>query len=188
VKIYTRTGDRGETGLFGGLRVPKSDPRVEAYGEVDELNAWLGLVRSQRPGGEIEAMLEAMQRDLFAVGAALADPKGVLEGERARAGSRVDVEKTELGGAAVGRLEGWIDSLEATLPPLRRFLLPGGSPAGAALHVARTVSRRAERRAVALGAGAVDPVLLVYLNRLSDLLFVMARAVNHRAGVAEVEW
>jgi cob(I)alamin adenosyltransferase len=124
-------------------------------------------------------MLAAIQRDLFAIGAALADPAR-------RVAARV--EKAVLAPDTVGRLEGWVDGLEATLPPLHRFLLPGGGSAGAALHVARTVCRRAERRVVGLGAVAVEPIVLVYLNRVSDLLFVMARAVNHRAGVPEVEW
>lgn len=179
MKIYTKTGDAGETGLFDGARVAKSDPRVDAYGDVDELNAWLGLVRAQKPGDDLEAMLEAMQRDLFAVGASLADP-------RRRIAARV--EKAALGADAVARLEGWIDSLDAALPPLRRFLLAGGTPAGALLHVARTICRRAERRVVSLGPDACEASVLVYLNRLSDLLFVMARAANHRAGVAELEW
>jgi cob(I)alamin adenosyltransferase len=179
VKIYTKTGDEGETALFGGTRVLKSDARVDAYGEVDELNAWLGLARSQQPGAEIDAMLEAMQRDLFAIGAALADPRRKIAAR---------VEKAVLSADAIGRLEEWIDGLEASLPPLRRFLLPGGSAAGAALHVARTVCRRAERRIVALGPDAVEPIVLTYMNRISDLLFVLARSANHRAGAAEVEW
>jgi cob(I)alamin adenosyltransferase len=179
VKIYTKTGDAGETGLFDGARVSKADPRVDAYGDVDELNAWLGLVRAQQPGQELEGMIEAMQRDLFAVGSLLADP-------RKRIAARVD--KAAIDSGDVERLEQWIDALEAGLPPLRRFLLAGGSPAGAMLHVARTVCRRAERRVVALGSDEVAPVVLAYLNRVSDLLFVMARAANRRAGVAETEW
>ena len=178
VKIYTKTGDAGETGLFDGARVSKADPRVDAYGEVDELNAWLGLVRAQAPGGDLESMIETMQRDLFALGASLADP-------RKRIADRVT--KAALTPEAITRLEGWIDTLEATLPPLRRFVLAGGSSAGAMLHVARTVCRRAERRVVALG-GDVDPAAIVYLNRVSDLLFVMARAANQRAGAPEIEW
>jgi cob(I)alamin adenosyltransferase len=178
VKIYTKTGDAGETGLFDGARVSKADPRVDAYGEVDELNAWLGLVRALAPGGDLENMIETMQRDLFALGATLADP-------RKRIADRVT--KAALTSEAIARLEGWIDTLEATLPPLRRFVLAGGSPAGAMLHVARTVCRRAERRVVSLGDG-VDPAAIVYLNRVSDLLFVMARAANQRAGAPEIEW
>jgi cob(I)alamin adenosyltransferase len=128
---------------------------------------------------ELAGLIEWLQKDLFAVGARLADPSSRIAPR---------VEKAAIGGAAVQRLEQAIDRLEETLPPLRRFILPGGSSSGALLHLARTVCRRAERRVIALGANAVDPVLVIYLNRLSDLLFVMARAVNHRAGVPETEW
>jgi cob(I)alamin adenosyltransferase len=183
VKIYTRTGDSGETGLFDGTRVPKSDPRVATYGEVDELNAWLGLARASLEDAELVEMLERAQRDLFAIGARLADPAHRIA-ER--------VTKAAVSADDIARLERWIDTLEAALPPLRRFILAGGSPAGATLHVARTVCRRAERAMVALGqAGgreAFEPELLTYVNRLSDLLFVMARAANHRAGMADIEW
>ncbi len=179
MKIYTKTGDAGETGLLDGSRVPKADARVAAYGEVDELGAWLGLVRAEGVDGPLAAMLERVQRDLFALGARLADPARRI-GERAA--------KTAVSAADVARLEGWIDELDAGLPPLKRFILAGGTPAGARLHFARTVCRRAERRIVALGPGAVEPELLAYVNRLSDLLFVMARAANARAGVTEVEW
>lgn len=178
MKIYTKTGDAGETGLFDGTRVLKSDARVEAYGDVDELNAWLGLARASHVDADLDAMLDQMQRDLFAVGALLADPRKKMAAR---------VEKATLGPEDVARLEGWIDTLESTLPPLRRFLLAGGAPAGAQLHLARTVCRRAERRIVSLDPGA-DPVVLVYINRVSDLLFVMARAVNVRAGAPEIEW
>ncbi len=179
MKIYTRTGDRGETGLFDGTRVSKADPRVDAYGDVDELNAVLGMVRAGGVDAQIAGQIEQLQRDLFALGARLADP-------RSRIASRVT--KATLGEADARRLEDWIDAFDAELPPLRRFILAGGSPAGAALHLARTVCRRAERAMVALGPDGCDPDLLVYVNRLSDLLFVMARAVNKRAGVPEVEW
>lgn len=179
MRIYTRTGDTGETGLFDGTRVSKADARVDAYGEVDELCGWIGLVRSHPLDAEIDTMLAAIQRDLFAVGARLADP-------RHRIASRV--EKATIGPDDVTRLEGWIDQLEASLPALRRFILPGGSPAGALLHLSRTVCRRAERRIVSLGPTAVDSVIVTYANRLSDLLFVMARAANVRAGAAETEW
>ena len=178
MKIYTRTGDAGETSLVGGSRVAKSDPHVDAYGEVDELNAWLGVVRASRVDPAVDQDLEHLQRDLFALGAQLADPAGKLAGR---------VAKAIIGDEDVARLESLIDRLEAELPPLRRFILAGGTPAGAALHLARTVCRRAERRMVAL-APPVDPVLLRYINRLSDLLFVLARTVNHRGGVPEVEW
>jgi cob(I)alamin adenosyltransferase len=178
VKLYTRTGDAGETSLFDGTRVRKNDARVDAYGEVDETNAWLGLARASRLDADLDADLVQVQRDLFALGAQLADPADRIAAR---------VTKATLGDEAVTRLEGVIDRLDAELPPLRRFILAGGTPAGAALHVARTVCRRAERRMVALQP-PIDPVLLRYVNRLSDLLFVLARAVNHRAGVPETEW
>jgi cob(I)alamin adenosyltransferase len=179
VKIYTRTGDSGETSLFDNSRVSKADPRVDAYGEVDELNACLGAARAAGLDAELTGIVEQLQRDLFAVGARLADP-------RSRIAERV--AKAAITDADVSRLEQTIDVLDASLPPLRRFVLPGGSLGGSLLHVARAISRRAERRVVGLGGGAVEPVLLVYLNRLSDLLFVMARAASHRTGAPEVEW
>ena len=179
MKIYTKTGDSGETGLFDGTRVAKNDPRVDAYGEVDELNAWLGVVRASGVDEEIGGALEQIQRDLFALGARLADPAKKIAGR---------VTKAAVSAADIERLEGWIDRLESELPPLRRFILAGGAPAGASLHVARTVCRRAERVMVGLGPDAFESELLVYMNRLSDLLFVMARAVNRRAGVPETEW
>jgi cob(I)alamin adenosyltransferase len=159
--------------------VSKADARVDAYGEVDELNACLGAARAAGAGGDLADALDAIQRDLFALGSRLADPSSRIAGR---------VTKAAITAAAVERLEQLIDRLDAEVPPLRRFILPGGSPAGAWLHVSRTVCRRAERRVIGLGAGAVDPILIVYLNRLSDLLFVMARAVNHRAGMPEKEW
>jgi cob(I)alamin adenosyltransferase len=178
--LYTKTGDRGDTALFDGTRVSKADARVDAYGEVDELNGWLGIVRAHGPGERVDAMLGHIQRDLFAVGATLADP-------RHRIAARVT--KASIGDADIHRLEGWIDELDAAVPPLRRFILAGGAPAGAFLHLARTVCRRAERRIVALGLDDEDArIVIIYMNRLSDLLFAMARAVNHRLGVAEVEW
>ena len=179
MKIYTKTGDRGDTGLFDGTRVSKADPRVSTYGDVDELNAWLGYSRALELDDEMRGMLEHIQRDLFAVGAQLADP-----------GNRIAdrVTKAAVGESDISRLEGWIDALDGSLPPLRRFILAGGTPAGASLHIARTVCRRAERAIVALGPYAYEPEVLTYMNRLSDLLFVMARVVNHRAGHAEIEW
>jgi cob(I)alamin adenosyltransferase len=179
VKIYTRTGDRGETALFDGRRVAKSDLRVEAYGEVDELNAVLGLALAESDDQDLAEVLRAVQRDLFAVGGRLADPSHKVAAR---------VEKAVLPAGAVTQLEGWIDRFELGLPPLRRFILPGGSRVGALLHVARTVCRRAERRIVLLGSAEVEPELLAYVNRLSDLLFVLARAMNHRAGLPETEW
>jgi cob(I)alamin adenosyltransferase len=178
VKIYTRTGDAGETSLFDGTRVSKADPRVDAYGEVDELNAWIGLARSNALDPDLDAELVRIQQDLFAVGARLADPSSKIAAR---------VTKASIDDDDVARLEGLIDRLETELPPLRRFILAGGVPTGAALHVARVVCRRAERRMIALDPPP-DPVLIRYMNRLSDLLFVIARVVNHRAGTTETEW
>jgi cob(I)alamin adenosyltransferase len=179
VKIYTRTGDAGETGLFDGRRVSKADSRVDAYGEVDELNAVLGLALAEPLDRDIADMLRAIQRDLFAVGGRLADPSRKVAAR---------VTKASVTAEDIGRLEGWIDRIEAELPPLRRFILPGGSRAGALLHLARTVCRRAERRIVLIGPDAMEPELLAYVNRLSDLLFVLARGVNRRAAAPEIEW
>jgi cob(I)alamin adenosyltransferase len=178
-KIYTRTGDDGTTGLLGSGRLLKDDPRIEAYGTVDELNAALGVARASGLDAEADALVADVQDDLFSVGAALADPdpNGLFH-------SRVDADRAE-------RLERAIDAMEAGLPPLTRFILPGGTPAAAQLHHARTVARRAERLVVALSHREGEHVpapLTVYLNRLSDFLFVLARAVNHRAGVADVPW
>jgi cob(I)alamin adenosyltransferase len=178
MKIYTRTGDAGQTSLFDKTRVSKADSRVDAYGEVDELNAWLGFVRASDLDDDLDEAIVQIQRDLFALGAQLADPAAKIAQR---------VTKASLGNDDVTRLEALIDWLETELPPLGRFILAGGSPVGAALHLSRTVCRRAERRIVAL-TPPVDPVLVHYVNRLSDLLFVLARAVNHRAGVPETEW
>ena len=179
-KIYTRTGDAGETGLFDGTRVSKADPRVEAYGDVDELASLIGVVCSHLDqGGGLATMLARIQRDLFALGSLLADPSHRIAPR---------VEKIALGAGDVTRLEQWIDQLESGLPPLRKFILGGGSQPAALLHLARAVCRRAERRMVALGPGGLDGTLVVYVNRLSDLLFVMARTANAAAGVAEIEW
>ncbi|HET7602035.1 MAG TPA: cob(I)yrinic acid a,c-diamide adenosyltransferase [Gemmatimonadales bacterium] len=180
VKIYTKTGDTGETGLFGGGRVPKDHPRVAAYGDVDELNATIGVVRATAPDFEA-ALLEAIQRDLFSIGGHLAtpDPDKV---KKALARAQFDE-------ARVTALEAAIDSATAQLPPLRAFILPGGAPASAALHVARTVCRRAERSVVHLASQAPVPGLfIVYLNRLSDLLFTLARLANKNAGAEDVTW
>jgi cob(I)alamin adenosyltransferase len=178
VKIYTRTGDSGETALFDNSRVSKADPRVDAYGEVDELNAWLGFIVASGVDLDIVESLTRIQRDLFAVGATLADPSERIADR---------VTKAFVTDADVERLEALIDRHEQELPPLTRFILAGGSVAGGGLHVARTVCRRAERRIVALVPPA-DPLIVKYMNRLSDLLFVLARAVNHRAGQPEREW
>ncbi len=179
MKIYTKTGDDGQTSLFDQTRVSKADARVDAYGEVDELNACLGAARAAGLDADLTAALEAIQEELFAVGARLADPSAKIAGR---------VTKAAVTAAQVERLERLIDSLETELPPLRRFILPGGALGGAMLHLSRTVCRRAERRVVGLGDGRVDPLVTIYLNRLSDLLFVMARAANRRAGAAETEW
>ena len=178
MKLYTRTGDTGETSLYSGDRARKDDPRVEAYGDIDELNAWLGLARASGLDPALDVEIVALQRDLFALGAQLADPADKLAPR---------VTKAVIDDDHILRLERLIDRLEDELPPLRRFILAGGTPAGAALHVARTVCRRAERRMVAL-APPIDPVLLRFVNRLSDLLFVLARVANHRGGVPETEW
>ncbi len=179
VKIYTKTGDGGETGLFGGPRVRKSDERVEAYGEVDELNAAVGAARAALEDAELDAELARIQAELFCVGAELATPHDA----RARSAlPAVDAAWTE-------RLERAIDRWDAELPLLHHFVLPGGTRAAAALHLARCVCRRAERRVVALAAHApVEAAVLPYLNRLSDLLFVAARLANHRGGRAETLW
>lgn len=178
MKLYTRTGDEGETSLFGKDRISKADPRVDAYGEIDELNAWLGFVRTFEIDPDVDEALLRVQRDLFALGAQLADPSEKLSPR---------ASKAFLGDADVSRLEALIDRIDSELPPLTRFILPGGSPLGAALHIARTVCRRAERRIVAL-TPAVDPVLVRYINRLSDALFVLARVANHRRGQGETPW
>jgi cob(I)alamin adenosyltransferase len=179
VKIYTKTGDTGDTSLFDGTRVSKTDPRVAAYGDVDELQAAIGVARALGLDPDLDEMGVTMQRDLFAVGARLADPSHKIAAR---------VEKATLTDEHVTRLEGWIDRLDAELPPLRHFVLSGGGPAGAELHLARAVCRRAERAVLAIGAGAVEAVVLTYINRVSDLLFMMARAANYRRGVSETEW
>jgi cob(I)alamin adenosyltransferase len=181
IKIYTRTGDAGGTGLFGGGRVAKDHPRVAAYGDVDELNSCLGVVRATEPADFADALLETIQRDLFSIGGHLAtpDPEKVREA----------LARAELSPARVEEFERTMDEADAELPPLTAFVLPGGTPKAAALHVARTVCRRAERSVVALaGSEEVPELFLVYLNRLSDLLFTLARLANHRAGVGDVIW
>jgi cob(I)alamin adenosyltransferase len=181
MKIYTKTGDAGETGLFGGGRVGKDDPRVEAYGDVDELNACLGVARSAEALPRIDEVLVPIQRDLFSIGAILATPK--LEKMREQ------LEKARVDEGRISQLENAIDACEAELEPLRSFIVPGGTPKAAALHVARTVCRRAERRVVHLRRQVEIPeVVIVYLNRLSDLLFMLARVANVRAGRGEVTW
>jgi cob(I)alamin adenosyltransferase len=172
MKIYTKTGDAGQTGLFGGGRVSKDDPRVEAYGDVDELNAQLGVARAVEIMPRIDEVLVPIQRDLFSIGALLATP---------------DLEKMHdhLAKAQIDE----IDSCDRELQPLRAFIVPGGTPKAAALHVARTVCRRAERRVITLQRSVEIPaIVVVYLNRLSDLLFTLARVANARSGAGEVTW
>jgi len=179
MKIYTKTGDTGETGLFGGPRVRKDDVRIEAYGTVDELNAALGLCRCEALPAEIETLLARVQSELFSVGAELATP------DPARHGLAL-ISETH-----VAALEAAIDALDAALPPLRNFILPAGSRGAALLHVARGVCRRAERRVVALAAAPearVSEALVRYLNRLGDYLFVAARYANQAAGRDETVW
>jgi cob(I)alamin adenosyltransferase len=179
-RIYTKTGDAGDTGLFGGGRVAKSHPRVEAYGAVDELNAVLGWTGTTVSDASVRNGLPQIQADLFAIGAHLATD--VPAGRPAPKLPPLPVER-------IVALEKWIDDAEAGLPALRTFILPGGSAGGSALHVARTVCRRAERRVVELSAtSAVADAIIVYLNRLSDLLFTLARAENHGAGESETPW
>jgi cob(I)alamin adenosyltransferase len=173
MKIYTRTGDTGQTALFGGKRVSKDDARIEAYGTVDELNSFIGLARATWPESPVDAELERIQNDLFDVGAQLAAP-----GSDRFSGAHPN---------RIEELEGAIDHAERELTPLTNFILPGGSAAAAQLHVARTVCRRAERIVVSLGSEAPQGTI-VYLNRLSDFLFVAARFVNARQKTADVIW
>jgi cob(I)alamin adenosyltransferase len=179
MKLYTKTGDDGSTGLFGGPRVRKDDPRIEAYGTVDELNSVLGLARAEELDRELDQMLYTVQNELFSLGAELATPDPIAHGTRI------------IGSRHIGALETAIDRYDALVEPLKQFVLPGGSKAAAQLHLARTVCRRAERQLVALAAGSAEPIssdLVVYLNRLSDFLFVAARYANKAAGVVDVPW
>jgi len=181
VKIYTRSGDEGETSLFGAGRVGKTHPRVEAMGAVDELNASIGWVLTQLDDGPTKGRLASLQHDLFTIGAELATP-AAQPGRHRPATPALPAARPE-------EMERWIDEATAALPPLEAFVLPGGVPAAAALHVARTVCRRAERAAVRLSeTEGVAPVIVVYLNRLSDLLFTLARLENHGSGAGDVEW
>jgi cob(I)alamin adenosyltransferase len=181
LKIYTKTGDDGQTGLFGGGRVEKDHPRVDAYGEVDELNAFIGMARAVELMPRIDEVLVPIQRDLFSIGALLATPDHEKMREQLRK-ARIDDER-------IAELERAIDACEHELEPLKSFILPGGTPKAAALHVARTVCRRAERRVVALRRDVELPELvIIYLNRLSDLLFMLSRVANRRAGAGEVTW
>ena len=180
MKIYTRTGDKGETGLFGGGRVRKDHVRVAAYGDIDELNSSIGVARAAAPDLHQE-LLEAIQRDLFAIGGHLATP----DPERVRRA----LAKAELSESRIGEFEATMDAADEVLPPLKAFILPGGTPAAAAFHLARTICRRAERSIVALAAvESVEPLFITYVNRLSDLLFTLARLANHEQGVEDVTW
>jgi cob(I)alamin adenosyltransferase len=185
VKIYTRTGDRGETGLFGGQRVRKDHARVEAYGEVDELNAVVGgAVSALRVAAQdwLADRLILLQEDLFTLGANLATPAPEDGGRRSD-------HIPPLPSARIEQMERWIDEAEGELEPLRNFILPGGSEAATRLHLARTVCRRAERRVITLTYSAhIDPQAVIYLNRLSDLLFTWARLANHRDGCEDISW
>jgi cob(I)alamin adenosyltransferase len=181
MKIYTKTGDSGSTGLFGGGRVPKDDIRVEAYGDVDELNAVIGMARSIEMMPRIDEVLVPIQRDLFAIGALLATPD--------RDKMALHLEKARIGEGRIAELEHAIDDGDAELETLTAFIIPGGTPKAAALHVARTVCRRAERHVVRLQHEVeLPPLAVIYLNRLSDLLFTLARVANRRAGAGEVTW
>jgi len=180
VTLYTRRGDGGETDLFGGPRVAKDHLRVEAYGAIDEANAAIGAAAAASSHEDLRALLREIQANLFEMGSTLATPD---------AARRTKSAVPALDAAHVEALEHAIDRLDKELEPLKRFVLPGGTPAAAAFHVARTACRRGERRCVALHRDApFDAVILGYLNRLSDLLFVMARIENHRAGLGDVEW
>jgi cob(I)alamin adenosyltransferase len=180
VKIYTKAGDAGETGLIDGSRVPKDDLRVTAYGEVDELNAVLGLARAHGSDRAVRMLLHDIQKDLFALGAQLADPQARIAARK---------KKAAVTPAQIEVLERAIDERQAAMPPLKAFLLPGGVPVAAVLHLGRTVCRRAERATVSLARREkVDPLVVAYLNRLSDLLFVLAREANLHAGEAEERW
>jgi cob(I)alamin adenosyltransferase len=181
MKIYTRTGDDGETGLFGGGRVSKSHPRVAAYGDVDELNAAIGMARAIEIVPRIDEVLVPIQRDLFALGALLATPDHVK--------MKKQLEKANIDDQRISDLEHAIDEGDRELDPLNSFIIPGGSPKAAALHLARTICRRAERHVIALPPGEAIPIIvIVYLNRLSDLLFTLARVANKRGGAGEVTW
>lgn len=179
MKIYTRTGDAGETALFGGARVAKDDPRVEAYGTVDEANSCLGVVRALGVSAKTDAALLQIQSDLFTIEAELACVPGKEDKLKIALIAQTDI----------ARLEAWIDDAEAPLAPLKHFILPCGSPGAAALHLARTVCRRAERRTLSAGrTAAIRPEIMTYLNRLSDLLFVLARYENHVTGRPDIPW
>ena len=170
-KIYTKTGDKGETGLFGGVRVPKDSLRMEVIGSLDEMNAMLGVCRSLGEPDKLKKILHQLQRELFDLGAELSGSKPLLTEDH------------------VTHLENWIDEMDAELDPLQNFILPGGGKLGSTLHLARTICRRAERKLVSLSQKEdVSEVVMKYVNRLSDLLFMMARYANKLEGVDEEQW
>ncbi len=174
MKIYTKTGDQGDTGLIGGKRVSKASLRIEAYGTIDELNACLGIATSQLNNQALLSKIQKLQSDLHLVGADLADPK-------------LDSTTPRVTDVHVDALEAWCDALDETLPTLQQFILPGGNVTGAQLHLARTVARRAERRVIELASESViNNAVVRYLNRLSDLLFIMARWINHQESCPEI--
>lgn len=179
MKIYTRKGDSGETSLYGGKRVSKNSDRIEAYGTVDELNSILGIALTKEPADRTNEILVRLQQELFILGADLATP----------AGSKTRIDRIQH--KDIEQLESIIDELEDYLPSLKHFILPGGSECGATLHLARTVCRRAERAAVACAESENNQVStesIIYLNRFSDLLFVLARYENHQSGAEETPW
>ncbi len=171
--IYTKTGDKGETSLFGGKRVLKCEELVDVYGSIDELNSWVGYIASELDAPDIQQFLETIQSDLFTIGSTLAGWKGDLRAIEPR----------------IAEMESRIDFMEKELPPIRNFILPGGSPLGATTHITRAICRRVERQTVALAQKQpVDPIILKYLNRLSDLFFMLARFINSKAGKKETLW
>lgn len=184
MKIYTRTGDSGSTGLFAGPRVSKDDARIEAYGTVDELNAVIGAVRSSDVGDPADQQLKQVQNELFSIGAELATP------------SPREHDLCVIGPKHIERIESWIDEYESELPPLKHFVLPGGTLSASLVHLARATCRRAERRVVTLAQSCSDLApenqvsdsLAIYLNRLSDYFFVLSRGINQKAGADEVKW
>lgn len=177
-RLYTRTGDDGTTSLVGGTRAPKDSPRLEAYGTVDELNSWLGLIAASATLDDSRRTdIQQIQNTLFDIGAALAtEPESEWQPQPLPADTITAIEQA-------------IDTVDASLPPLRQFILPGGHPDAARANIARTVARRAERRIIALArTTAIDPAIIRYVNRLSDYLFALARFINHTAGIAEIPW
>ncbi len=178
-KIYTKTGDKGETGLFGGQRVPKYSKRIEAYGTVDELNAFIGLTITEIKSGEVKILLEKIQNELFALGSNLATPEDKIE----------KLKIPEVKEDFIKDVEKAIDYFEEKLEPLKNFILPGGSKSAALLHICRTVCRRAERNVVELSSKEkINNNIIIFLNRISDLFFVLSRFENHISGIPDIKW